>query len=222
MAIWYHFFCDESGIHNRPDYWIGGIKLTPNRERRLRSEITEFLSNRGIAHELKWNKVNRTYLSAYKELTSIFMDSDSAQYKALHVIKGKYWNSFGSNEEERFFKSYYVYFRKYASHNHRHNLILDYKTSKWYRWNQLSYALNGKATQNLQSGRHISTVTPKDSKSDILLQLADVLLGTIAYSGDGNSAKGELSDYVRTYLFHKTKYGSQLFTIHEFTPTKRG
>jgi len=145
MAIWYHFFCDESGIHNRPDYWIGGIKLTPNRERRLR----------------------------------------------------------------------------YASHNHRHNLTLDYKTSKWYRWNQLSYALNGKADQNRQPGRYISSVIPKDSRSDILLQLADVLLGAIAYSGDGSSAKGELSYYVRTHLSHKTKYGSKLFTIHKFTPTKK-
>lgn len=220
MAIWYHFYTDESGVHNRPEYWIGGIKLTPERAIRFRRTLLNYLLDRKINHELKWNKVNNNYLTAYQEFISLFLKEDAPQFKALHVIKGNNWPTFGKNEEERFFKSYYAYFRKYASQNYRHCLTLDYKTSKWYRWKQLSYALNGKAEQNRQKGRYISNVSYEDSKNEILLQLSDVILGALAFTGNSNSPKGELSSYVYKNIDKISKYGSALFTIEKFTPEK--
>ena len=218
MPVWYNFYTDESNIHNRPEFWIGGLKLTPAREVRFRKSCIDFLESRNISHEIKWNKVNGTYFSLYKGIIDLFISESAPQFKALKVVKGPNWKSFGANEEVRFFKSCYVYFRLYARESCRHDLVLDDKTSKWYRWQSLSYALNGKVGQNYSNGRHIRSIERKDSKSDILLQITDILLGALSYNGRMDSPKGKLAKYVWGFIAKSTKYGSDYFFVREFTP----
>lgn len=219
MPIWYQFHCDETNVHNRPEFAIGGIRVTPNRYVAFEDRLNTFKANRGINHELKWNKVNHRFLSLYKEFVTQLVEESSPTCFILRVTKGIRWSEFGRNEEERFFKCYYTFFNMFASSSYRHSLFLDYKSSKWYRWQSLQFALNGKARRDyLTKINHIARVEPVNSKDDVVIQLADIMLGGMVYTGNDNTAKGCLSQFIKSLSEKRTKYGSKLVVISNFQP----
>jgi hypothetical protein len=219
MPIWYNYFCDESAVHGRPTFYIGGLRATPNRALRFSERLERYKRRRRVTHELKWSKVNRTFLSLYAGWINEFVEESASVFHVLRIDKKTNWKSFGSTEEERFFKSYYIFFRWFCAHDMRFDLTLDYKPTKWYRWQSLQFALNGSLKRDY--GWHLKpfrSITPRNSKNEALLQLTDVLLGGISFQGEAGSAKSELAMFIRSLTSSQTKYGTPLVQIKAFSP----
>lgn len=220
--IWYEFYCDESNTHGRPDFWLGGLRLTPARRAYLRNALIAYKETRQIPFELKWTSVSNAYLSRYRDFVDLFLNDLSASFNALHIDKGPHWRAFGTTEEERFFKAYYVFFKMFSTASYRYDAFLDYKTSKWYRWQSLQFALNGSFRREWGTrAKTYRTVRPVESKTDVLLQLTDILLGALQYQGPTDSAKGRLADYVRAHLESRTRFRTLRIQIRTFSPRGR-
>lgn len=217
--IWYEFYCDESNTHGRPDFWLGGLCLTLTRRAHLRNSLVAYKRVRPITFELKWTNVSNTYLSPYQEFVDILLNDVSATFIALHIEKGTNWRTFGTNEEERFFKSYYVFFKTFSKVSYRYDAFQDYKTTKWYRWQSLQFALNGSFRCDSSSrGKRYRTLRPVDSKTEVLLQITDILLGALQYQGSAGTAKGRLAQHVRAHLSSRTQFQKLRIKVCEFSP----
>jgi hypothetical protein len=221
-VIWYEFFCDESSTHGRPDFWLGGLRLTPEGSARLRNALIAYKKSTNIPFEMKWTSISNTYLRRYFDFVDLFLNDISASFKALHITKGPHWRSFGRNEEERFFKSYYVFFKIFAGSGCRYDAYLDYKTSKWYRWKILQFALNGSFRRDWGArAKTFRLVSPVDSKADVLLQLTDIILGALQYRGPHESAKGRLAQHILAHCQTRTRFNTLRIHTKTFSPSNK-
>lgn len=101
----------------------------------------------------------------------------------------------------------------------RYRIYLDHKSSKWYRWDSLKFAINKAVTRDyvphFQKQKQIYDLQPINSKYNDLLQLVDILLGATT-STAGADAKCQLAEYVKQKLInHKN---NQKFFSLDWTP----
>src|SRR6266487_3996438 len=130
------------------------------------------------------------------------------------------WTNWGRNEEERFFKSYYVFIRRILRPYYYHyDIYLDYKQSKWYRWSSLLFAINNglKKYYDHLKRRNFIGLQALDSKRSDLLQLVDVLLGAVRSKATAPH-RTELSHYIHSRFGDLTRSGKPKLIKESWTP----
>lgn len=160
--------------------------------------------------EAKWTKVSRSKLQAYKRFVDVFFDNnDDIQFHSLFVdtslLNHKKFNS--GDSEIGFNKEIYQLSNKIrqlypASYFHIYPDYRDTKSST----EELRLILNrGAAKNGDKRDWPIRRCQFRDSKSVQLLQLADVLIGSLAFRLNGHSeapdaseAKIELATHIMT------------------------
>ncbi len=215
-------YCDESDTDGSGSFYFGALMCSIERAAILDAALKAVKEDKGCTgHEMKWTKVSRKMLPAYKAFVDIFLNDPYSQFTVTEVIRDRAWTTWGRNEEERFFKSYYVFLRRNLRLFYYHyDLYLDYKDSKWYRWSSLEYAVNNglKKYYDHLKGRTFAKIEALDSKESDLLQLVDVLLNAVKSKATAEH-KTELSAYVSSRFGDLTRSKKPKFIIESWKPS---
>ncbi len=201
MSLNFHnLFCDESGIDSGPQFYLGAMICTPTRARILAGQLEGVRETYGLEAEMKWTRVSRAMLPAYKAFVDVFLNCKYSRFQLYSVQRGPHWRAFGRDEEQRFFKSYYVFLRRTMSLYSQYDIYVDDKPGKRYRWSNVKWAINGAASRDHGlAKRQVKNLHALDSKQCDLIQLTDVLLGALTSSAS-SPHKQELSRYIREQL----------------------
>ena len=215
---YYNLYCDESGTHAKYGFYLGAICCSPRRAEILESRLNKIRRQYRLSAEMKWEKVSVQMLAAYKAFVDVFLDDPYCSFWLMEIRRGKQWKAFGRNEDERFYKSYYVFFRRNMNLYSRYTIYADDKEGKPHRWNKLRYAVNEATRRDHDLDRTmIRELITVDSHSSDLVQVTDVLLGAAGSSATA-PAKAELSRYVSARLDEPRFLGNPKLVRHVWTP----
>lgn len=204
----YELYFDESNIHpGARCLYIGGLWIPKPQAALIRTAIADLKTERKIAHELKWDNVSKGFLPVYTALVDIFL-----QHPAIH-----FRCSFLDKRVEPH-KALYDRGIDHAIHAvtahaaaqgidpaHRYWLYVDRRNVG--EKNLTLERLREDIQQQLQGGeeaRPIRHIEPRNSKKEPIIQLADVLLGALAYIPNNlastHTAKYQLCAYMAAQL----------------------
>jgi len=197
----YVIYCDESRHDPNPKapfYGIGGLWVPQERKECLTQQLRELRETVGLRGEIKWSKVSRKRLDAYRQLVDFFAKDAELKFRIILVEKAKLQHAtFNQGDEELgFYKFYYEMLRQWLRPENQYLVLLDFKQNRGAgRYTDLRRSL--KAT--LPPGAELLDLTVINSQESPLAQLADLLTGavTAAWCGiEACSAKADLAAYI--------------------------
>lgn len=174
----FNIYCDES-CHlehdHKPYMLLGNISCAYPQVKRHSERIKEIKKKHHFYAEIKWTNVSRSKLQFYLELIDYFFDTD-LKFRAIGVQK-EYIQLEEPNTtfDDFYYKMYYRLLNYKVDTTDHYNVYLDIKDT----WS------NTKANRlrdilNVQFGvfRKVQCIRSEES---LLLQMADLLMGAIAY-----------------------------------------
>ncbi|QBG47609.1 DUF3800 domain-containing protein [Verrucomicrobia bacterium S94] len=229
-------YCDESrhdGHGANPYMAIGGLWLPREDKPVLSKAFRRVCEECGFGSEIKWHKVSRLKLDAYKRLVDFFFDHQQLCFRVILVEQDKvdYARFHGSDRELGFYKFYYEMLNQWLTQGNEYLLLLDFKKNKGAdRFTELRRVLENK----IRGRAWISDLTVIDSHQSRLMQLADLLTGACAAAWCDNlppdSAKRDLIRYIGEKRGRAVTVQSiscsvdqkfNVFNIHFRTPRER-
>jgi len=149
-----------------------------------------------MTSEIKWTKTSPRTLAFYQQVVDVFFDDRWPRLSVRTVTKGPNWHQWARNEEERFFKSYYVFLMMIAGPFSRYRVYLDQKSlQRPYRWATLHFLMNRARRENWGlRRRNIRSLDAVNSETADMVQLTDLLLGC-ATSTSTAPAKSQLRQH---------------------------
>jgi len=230
MSEIYNVYCDES-CHLENDrqgvMLFGGIWCPANDRVRLSSELRDIKNRHKASGELKWTKVSNARVDFYLELVDWFIAEAPLHFRALIVSdKSKLdHDAFNEGSHDTFYyKMYFSLLNKILSPDNSYNIYLDIKDTRSHlKVRKLKEVLcNNVFDFTSQMIRHIQNIHSHESD---LMQLADFLLGAVAYRQrglKGNAAKVAVVNHLERkmgyVLLHSTPLYEAKFNLFVFTP----
>jgi hypothetical protein len=210
----YVVYCDETYIQKKVAFAFGGLICTPIRAGILKKKLEKIRSEFNCREELKWNRISFRLLNVYRVFVGTFLNDPHVRYSVMPVIKGPYWNDWEPTEEERFFKAYYLFLMRNIRPYSRYEIYCDTKElQKSYRWSRMHYLINQKRRIEWDLKRkNVRKLEHKDSKTEDLLQRADILLGCHFNKSNSNSKQS-----IRNMVFSTKE--ERTFKCHVFLPS---
>lgn len=197
----YNIYCDESCHleNDRQRSMVLGAIVCPKEKtqtayKQIRSLKT--LHKLGTAFEIKWTKISPAKEKFYRDVIEYFFDEDFLSFRAL-VIPDKSLldhSKFGQDHDTWYYKMYFNMLKVIISPEDIYNIYIDIKDTRGGdKIRKLHDVLaNEHYDFNKQIIRKIQLVHSHEIE---LLQLADVLIGALAYVNRGlttSSAKRSL------------------------------
>jgi len=192
-----NIYCDES-CHLENDgqkVMLFGCVWCPADERvRLSSELRDIKNRHNAKGELKWTKVSNSRLNFYLELVDWFLAESPLHFRALIVPDKTKLNHQQYNDGSHdtfYYKMYFSLLSKILSPDNCYNIYLDIKdTRSRLKIRELKKVLcNNVYDFTSQMINHLQNIHSHESD---LMQLADFILGAVAYRQrglNGNAAK---------------------------------
>ncbi len=197
----YSIYCDEASTTGAQFMLIGGLWVPQDRETTIRRTFKEIRTRYRLDAEMKWTKVSRTKLPAYKAFLDTFWLYPELSFNCIvvdtYILDHKTYNR--GDEELGFYKFYHLVVRHNLNFRNLYWLYTDERHNrKSYRLSTLRLTTNNwwKKKAHVEPLRNIE---PRSSKDEDFIQLADILLGAIAYEWNGYSSsvpKLELARYI--------------------------
>lgn len=186
MKKTFNIYCDES-CHIQNDHkkymLLGSISSAYNQVKRHTERIKLIKQKHHLYGEIKWSKVSNSKYEFYKELLDYFFDTD-IRYRAVVIKKQQIRDNIpGQDYDTFYYKMYYYLLNHNKNSNYKYNVFLDIKdTLSAYKVQKLKEILNTKygvfnIVQNIRS------------HESVLLQLADLITGIIAYNLNDENKK---------------------------------
>jgi hypothetical protein len=182
----FNIYCDES-CHIENDHknfmLLGSASSAYNQVKRHTERIKNIKKKHNFYGEIKWSNVASSQFQFYKELLDYFFDTDLC-YRAIIVDKSKINNNdFSQDYDTFYYKMYYYLLNHNKNSQYTYNVYLDIKdTLSAYKVNKLKEILNTKfgVFRNVQNIR---------SHESIILQMADLITGALAYNLNNSEKK---------------------------------
>ena len=179
-------------------------------------------------YEIKWNKVSKTLLPFYKEVIDYFFTDDDLSFRVLVVPdKSKLdYEKYEHSHDIFYYKMYFSMLKTILQPEYAHNIYIDVKdTQSRERVQKLENVLrNSKYDFDKNIIKKIQQVRSHEVE---LIQLADLLIGAVAYVNralNTSEAKNELIDLIRKRsrysLKQSTLVGERKFNIFIWEPSK--
>jgi len=193
-------YCDESRHSSaacNSHMAIGGLWVPTEKKVALIKELRSLFQQVGLNAELKWSKVSRLKLEAYKAVIDAFMNHD-LRFRVIVVEQSKldYALHKEGNEELGFYTFYYEMLIKWLQQPGRYNLLLDFKKNREHgHFSVLKHCLDWR----VPPGVKVTGLNSIDSADSPLAQVADILTGAVAASWCGfhrRSPKAELATHI--------------------------
>lgn len=220
VARRYYIFCDESAQTKHRYMLLGGLIVSDDFIDLLKAEISKVRELHDMYSEYKWVKVSKGKIKAYVSFISSFFKLAFSEhnfydlnFSSLVIDTSKLDHKrFNRNDPEiGFYKMYYQLllhkFGDFARDGSSLYVLLDKRTTK-YKLSNLKIILNRgwRKKTNIDFDPY-KYIKPIDSKKSGIMQIVDVLLGTISYEvnsfyekANKTSAKKKLVDYVKSCL----------------------
>jgi len=208
--IWTKFcFLDETGSLNNPNdpfFTVGILKLS--QPYYLTSKIDYERRKRGFYDEMKFNKLSKNNLDFAKFAIGALIDARSTYFYSYSVDKeGDYFKREFSGDPWKAYEKLTLRLLKEAVLAPKEILVLiaDYVPAP----KGIRYEVSVKREINRSIGRlALAGVCRFDSRSNDLLQLVDIVIGSISYDlklschilDNGSKYKKSLLDYLKTNL----------------------
>lgn len=225
----YKIFCDESN-HLYSDssnlMLIGGIGCPTNQVEYVNRAIKHIKHKHNAKSELKWTKVNNNKKEFYQELLEFFFSSVYLKFNAQAVINKSRLNHDRYNEGEAdkfYYKMYYYALIPFLKPDLNVNIFIDYKDTKG---GQRAKKLN-EVIDNTFYGQINCEFTIIHSHESQIMQLADVMIGAIAYKNRQDiEHTSEIKNFIIKTIEHlsgisleaSTPQWEEKFRIFRFVP----
>ena len=214
--------CDES-CHLENDgesvMLIGGISCPDYVRNIVYKEIKEIKRKHGISSrsEIKWRKVSNSKITFYEDLVNYFFDNEHLNFRVVIIDKNKLnHKKYNQTHDDFYYKQYFYLVRKFLFEDDV-NVFIDIKdTNSILKVNKLKNILENWK----QSPKHIKNIQQIRSHENSIMQLADLLIGAVAYknrSFESSLARIRLSNLISNRAKHElttnTKYNAIKFNI---------
>lgn len=182
---------------------IGGIWVPFSKREEIKDAVKKLKKEHDIHGEFKWGNVSKNKISFYKALIDLFFEQKEVMFRcvvidAFEVDNDRYNDS---DQELGYYKFYYQLLHNWLDSKNDYYVFTDFKTNKERdRLHELQ-----RITNRSLYGSRIKILQAIDSKESLILQLQNILMGTVAYKfnyGDAgkSEAKKELVKEVENYL----------------------
>jgi hypothetical protein len=155
---------------------LGCVSSAYNQVKRHTERIKNIKTKHNFYGEIKWSNVSTSQYQFYKELLEYFFDTD-LRYRAVLVDKKKIKiDAFNQDYDTFYYKMYYYLLNHNKNSMYSYNVYLDIKdTLSAYKVTKLKEILNTQfgVFNNVQNIR---------SHESIILQIADLITGALAYN----------------------------------------
>jgi len=184
---------DESGLCNRFTV-VGGICLRSSRIPEVHASIQRFREEHNMLSELKWTKVTDKKLGQYRALVDYFFalnNMNALQFHAIvfdnHAANNQRYND--GDDDKALSKLYYeLIVHRFGVRCGPHGdlcVCVDQRNSSTSLDDLKRMTNHTLARDHKVMHRPIKQILPRDSKSDDLLQLNDVILGAVCAARNG-------------------------------------
>lgn len=206
MTTIYNVYCDESG-HLEHDHLqvmvLGAVWCPLEKAPEIAHRVREIKERHGLppTFEIKWTKVSPAKMSFYCDLLDYFFDDDGLHFRAL-IVPDKLQlrhEQFGQDHDTWYYKMYFDMLKVLFEPVAEYRVYLDIKDS--HSAAKIAH-LHDVLCNNMYdfNRKVIARLQPVRSHEIEQLQLADLLIGAIAYANrneKGNAAKVALVDRMR-------------------------
>jgi hypothetical protein len=188
MSQTFNIYCDEScHLENdhQPVMVLGAVWCLLDKSREISVRLREIKTSYGLApdFEVKWTKVSPAGLDFYQAIMDYFFDDDDLHFRALIVPdKSKLDHAaFGQTHDDWYYKMYFDLLKVLLGPRDRYHIYLDIKdTRSAAKVAKLHEVLrNEKYDFSRQIIERVQTVRSDEVEP---LQLADLLIGAVAYA----------------------------------------
>jgi len=230
MTQVFNIYCDESCHleHDRQKVMVlGSIWCPLEKARETAQAIRAIKGKHGLGHdfEIKWTKVSPGKIDFYIDLIDYFFAEPDLHFRALIVAdKDRLQHkTYGQSHDEWYFKMYFTMLKAIFRPNASYRIYLDIKDTRsapkvkklWDVLCNNAYDFSREIIQKVQTVR---------SHEVEQLQLADLLIGAIAYANrdlSGSRAKQRLVKLIRERsrysLTHSTLYREDKLNLFRWT-----
>ena len=200
-----NIYCDES-CHLPNDgidlMVIGGISCPQEKARIMNCAIRDIKAKHKVYRfaEIKWVRVSNSQYDMYRDLIDLFFDNSFLSFRAVVALnKSKLdFVHFNLTHDDWYQRIYYLTLREMIDVDSRYYVYVDIKDTKGSKKiEQLKTVLNH-ATRYFYADT-VKNIQLVKSDQIQLLQLADLLIGAVAYKNRGlyqNDAKTNLVSYI--------------------------
>lgn len=221
----YNIYCDESchlendGI---PTMVLGGLYCPLADVRRITDFLRSIKAHHGLPvhFETKWTKVSAGKQHFYSDLIQFFLREDALQFRGVLIPDkgGLNHAHFGQDHSEWYYKMYYTMLRYVFLPPNSYQVYLDIKDS---RGGEKTRHLHQVICNSLHDFNAETVVKVQQVRSDEseIMQLADLLIGAIAYHNRGlatNATKLTLIADLQTALGREALSSTSGFTRRKF------
>lgn len=236
-----NIYCDESchlevtklNKDNQKSMALGGITCNELYKRDVLNDIRQIKIKYGLSEfgEFKWTKVSDNKLDFYKEVIKYFFDNEHLSFRVL-VFKRKsnfYYDYYSHNE--LYYIAYYLLLKRMISPSDNNAIYIDKKDTRGgAKVKELKYKLISESNIDFNSNI-IKRIQIIDSKDNEMMQLADLLIGAVAYinrieMGEklNSKAKLEIIELIRELsgysLTKTTLIREKKFNVFIWTPNR--
>jgi hypothetical protein len=218
MSQIYNIYCDESGHmeHDHEKVMVLGTVWCPlEKTREITVRIREIKARHGLSHnfEIKWTKVSPAKERFFLDIMDYFFDDDDLHFRAL-IVPDKSslrHDDFGQSHDDWYYKMYFDMLKVILSPTAKYRIYLDIKdTRSAAKVAKLHEVLCNKFYDfSREIIERVQTVRSHELEA---LQLADLLIGAVAYVNkgrSGNAGKEALVERMR----ERSHYSLTLSTL---------
>ena len=234
MSRLFNIYCDES-CHLETDaitpenrfMVLGGVACPDSVKTEIFDRIKSIKKENGLSHlsEMKWTKVSKPKLAAYRDLIHYFFDREELAFRAV-VIDKKELNhpAFSQTHDEFYYKMYWHMLERLVDHANHYHIYLDNKDTlgalKVARLQEVlchsKHDFNQKVIRRIQEVR---------SHEIAVMQITDLLIGAVSYAnrypeGGKSEAKNELVELIKARsgvsLQRSTSLGAAKFNLFKW------
>ena len=203
MSQKYNIYCDES-CHLENDrqsaMFLGAAWCPHDKVKEISERIREFKTKHNLKRdfEIKWTKVSPNKTEFYKDVLDYFFDEDELHFRCL-VVPDKSLlehEKFNQDHDAFYYKMYFDMLKIIFNPESRYNIYIDIKDTQGVeKIRELQKVL----CNNIYDfdRKIINKIQQVRSHEVEILQLADLLMGAVAYNVRGLSSSQAKKDLVK-------------------------
>ncbi len=197
----FNVYCDESCHLENDDQdamVFGAVWSRLDRKDEISQRVREIRKRHGMppSFEFKWTKIGPSKIQMYLDLVDYFFDDDDLHFRCLVIPDKKSLNHsrFDQSHDDWYYKQYFNMLKIILRPGDKYNIYLDIKDT---RSNSKVRKLHDVLCNNAYdfSRQLIQKVQQIRSHETAQSQLADILIGAMAYRArglSGNAGKNEI------------------------------
>jgi len=198
----YNLYCDESRHTSDPSQnfaVIGVLQCPRDQKHRIVGRIHSLMTLHNVRGEFGWKKLSQNRRVFYETLLDVFIEESSLSFRCIVVDKSSLdhnrWNN--GDKELGFYKLYYQLLVHWLKPGNEYHIYLDWQQNSCSnRFEELRRILIHKLTGRAK----ILCLEPVSSHNQPLIQLSDVLMGTVGYQWNNLDSKPESSVFKSDYV----------------------